>query len=199
MSDLSAVASERFAIFEAVLRHWQRRINLVSGSTLNELRRRHFFDCQQLLTLAPSWRNWLDLGSGAGFPGMVVALANEDLSKIVHLVESDKRKVAFLREVSRETGIKVEIHGGRIEALVPELCRQITFDVVSARALASLDKLVDYAEPALRAGALGLFLKGKSVAIELTAIESKINFHADIVESRTDPDGKIVILRWRQA
>ena len=113
----------------------------------------------------------------------------------VHLIESDKRKVAFLREVSRETATKVEIHVGRIEAVLPKLCEHTRLDVVSARALAPMDRLIDYARPALRNGAVGLFLKGKGLAAELTQLPANYNLEIRITESCTEPGGRIVVVR----
>jgi len=134
------------------------------------------------------------MGSGGGFPGMVIAIVKpEDCS--VHLVEADGKKVAFLREVSRETGVSVEIYKGRIECVLPALCETLHVDVISARALAPMQKLIAYAEPALDRGATGLFLKGKGVANELTQIPARSRLHIKTEQSRTDRDGKIVIAR----
>jgi 16S rRNA (guanine527-N7)-methyltransferase len=113
----------------------------------------------------------------------------------MHLIESDKRKAAFLREVSRETHANVEIHGGRIEQIMPELTRSGKFDIVSARALAPLDKLIDYAAPALDGGATCLFLKGKDARSELTDAIEASSLNITFAESHTDSAAQIVIVR----
>jgi 16S rRNA (guanine527-N7)-methyltransferase len=162
---------------------------------MGDLQARHFDDSLQLLPLAGDWRNWVDLGSGAGFPGMVIAIAAGDTEKKVHLVESDKRKAAFLREVSRETHANVEIHADRIERVLPELVRTIRFDIVSARALAPLDVLIGYARTILENGGVGLFLKGKGLLSELTAARAEVSVNLDFIDSLTDTDAKIVVVR----
>lgn len=194
---LSAAKAEtirRLNIYGALLEKWQAKINLIGSSTLDDFWVRHFEDSHQLTELAGSWSEWIDLGSGGGFPGLVIAITNAGGGR-VHLVESDKRKVAFLREVSRETQTDVRIHVGRIETVLPSLCQQIKFDVVSARALAPMDRLIDYARPALKNGALGLFLKGKGLNAELTRVPPGYNLEIRIIESCTEPDGKIVAVR----
>ena len=161
LSTLKADCLQRLMVYAELLEKWQKRINLVGPSTLADLWVRHFANSLQLLQHAGPWRNWADLGSGAGFPGMVVALASDDHAKTVHLIESDKRKASFLREVSRETRARVEIHADRIERVLPVLSSENQIDVVSARALAPLETLIAISRPALEKGAVGLFLKGK--------------------------------------
>jgi len=185
-------ALRRFEIYADLLGNWQKRINLVGPSTVADLWVRHFADSLQLLPLAGLWKNWVDLGSGAGFPGMVVAIGAGERAKVVHLIESDKKKVAFLREVSRETRANVEIHQGRIESIFPALSNAIQCDVVSARALAPLSSLIAYAQPALEKGAVGLFLKGKEHRRELTAELSNSSFEIKLIDSRTEAGAKIV-------
>lgn len=195
---LPAATVERLRVYEDLLRKWQRKINLVSESTLADIWSRHFLDSYQLLGLAGAWTRWVDLGSGGGFPGLVVAIANADPSRKVHLIEADKRKVAFLREVSRETGAPVEIHSGRVEVVLPELCNQERFDIVSARALAPLADLVRLAAPALKSGASGVFLKGKDFAAELTNLGAIANSEYSVVESQSDPCARVILLRWNK-
>jgi 16S rRNA (guanine527-N7)-methyltransferase len=195
---LSAATIERLRVYEDLLRKWQPKINLVSESTLADVWNRHFLDSFQLLALAGAWTRWVDLGSGAGFPGMVVAIANADPRRKVHLIEADKRKVAFLREVSRETKAPVEIHCGRVEAMLPGLCHRERFDIVSARGLAPLVDLFRLAAPALKSGALGMFLKGKDFATELTNLGALSNFECSVVVSQSDPCARVVLLRWNE-
>jgi 16S rRNA (guanine527-N7)-methyltransferase len=196
--DLTDNAIERLIVYEDLLRKWQQRINLVSDSSLPDIWNRHFRDSHQLLGYAETWTHWVDLGSGAGFPGMVIALTNSNPDRRIHLIESDKRKAAFLREVSRETSVPVEIHSGRIEATLPQLCSEIDFNIVSARGLAPMPHLTRLAMPALQSGALGLFLKGKDLANELTNFDRLSNFNLSVIESQSDRCAKIVLLRWRQ-
>lgn len=185
----------RLAVYADLLVKWQKKINLVGPSTIGDLQLRHFDDSLQLLPLAGAWRNWVDLGSGAGFPGMVIAIAAGDGERQVHLIESDKRKAAFLKEVSRETHTKIEIHVDRIERVLPELIAITRFDIVSARALAPLETLIGYARPILEKGGVGLFLKGKGLASELTATPTGSSVRLDFIDSRTDIDAKIVVVR----
>ncbi len=197
--ELPPATLERLKIYEYLLRKWQPKINLVSESTLADIWNRHFRDSYQLFNIVGSWARWVDLGSGGGFPGLVVAIANADPDRSVHLIEADKRKVAFLREVSRETKTAVEIHSGRIEAVLPSLCDRQKFDIVSARGLAPLADLVRLAAPALKSGALGVFLKGKDFASELTNLHALSNFDNCVAQSRSDPCARIILLRWNQS
>lgn len=192
---LASDGQRKLEIYGDLLGKWQRKINLVGATTLDDLWNRHFADSLQLLPLAGDWRNWVDLGSGGGFPGMVIAIAANDEAQTVHLIEADKRKAAFLREVSRETQTKAEIHVDRIERILPELISRIHFDVVSARALAPLDTLVHYARPALEKGAAGLFLKGKALSGELTAATADVSLNFTLADSQTDAAAKIVVVR----
>jgi 16S rRNA (guanine527-N7)-methyltransferase len=197
LKDMEAGAAlrSRLDIYAELLRKWQMKINLVGPATLPELWVRHFEDSLQLLPIAGAWSHWVDLGSGGGFPGLVIALASNGQRRTVHLVESDKRKAAFLREVSRETQTKVEIHVDRIETVLPKLVSQVHIDVVSARALAPLRDLIEYARPALEKGAVGLFLKGKALPSELTKLAPGASLDLTLVDSRTDSNAKIVVVR----
>ena len=155
---------------------------------------RHVADSLQLVALAPKARRWLDLGSGAGFPGLVIAcaLAVEDDTE-VHLVESVQKKAAFLRAASASLGLPAIVHATRIEDFVGAATEP--FDVVTARALAPLDRLIGYAIPLLKRGAVGLFPKGQDVEAELTQASKSWTIEADLVPSRTDPHGRIVRVR----
>jgi 16S rRNA (guanine527-N7)-methyltransferase len=191
---LAPEMKSKLGIYAALIGKWQAKINLIGPSTLPDLWTRHFEDSYQLAELGGAWTEWVDLGSGGGFPGLVIALTKTSAGR-VHLIESDKRKVAFLREVSRETGTQVEIHVGRIESILPKLCEQIDFDVISARALAPLPLLLEFARPALVKGATGLFLKGRALSAELTELPPNNSLDIQIVASRTEPGGSIVIVR----
>lgn len=183
---------ERLQVYERLLRQWQKGTNLVSPATLDEIWHRHFADSAQLLALAGGWRRWVDLGSGAGFPGLVVAIcAPNREDRRVHLVESNARKCAFAREVVRETGCSVEIHDSRIESLTGD-ARLTGADIVSARALAPLDRLFAMASPFFGAATTGLFLKGRQAERELEQCAGHWDFEARLHPSLTDPGAGIV-------
>lgn len=189
----------RLDIYRALVIKWQRHLNLVSSKAIGgDLWARHFVDSMQLIPLANGWRNWVDIGSGGGFPGMVVAMlcASEvEPRRQVHLIESDKRKAAFLMEVSRETGVRVSIHADRIENVLPALSSTIHFDVISARALAPIPLLLHYAEPIIEKGGVGLFLKGKEFQVELTGLDSRYSVKIELEDSVTEAGARIVIVR----
>ena len=190
---LSAVAAERLEIYADLLRKWQTIENLVGPRSLDVLWTRHFADSAQLLDIMPEAGGWADLGSGAGFPGLVLAILLADRpGAIVHLVESSQRKCAFLREVSRETSAKAIIHCGRIETVVPTLDK---VEAVTARGLAPLAILLTHAEPLLKKGGVGIFPKGRSVEAELTGLPCSDNFAVTLTASKTDPLGRIVVVR----
>ena len=180
---------DRLRIYAALLEKWQARINLVGPATLPALWRRHMLDSAQLFPLLPPGTpRLIDLGSGAGFPGLVLAILGVPE---VHLVESDLRKGAFLREVARQTAAPVTVHSARIEAL-PDL----KAPVVTARALAALPKLLDLAVPLLEPNGQCLFLKGQNIEEELTSARKIWIFDVDRSPSRTDVSG--IVLRVRE-
>jgi 16S rRNA (guanine527-N7)-methyltransferase len=189
----------RLETFAEALVRWQKAVQLVAPSTLDSVWQRHFADSAQILALAPQHvQTWLDLGSGAGFPGLVVAiLAAQDPTRRSEtrfcLIESDTRKAAFLREVSRLTGVAVEILGTRIEFPATQ-ARVGAADVISARALAPLSKLLALAEPYWKPETLGIFLKGRSGDAEVAQASATWRFDAQVVPSRTESDGRIVCM-----
>ncbi len=190
--DVDADLAQRLDLFEQLLLKWQPKMNLVAPSTLKSIRTRHIEDSLQVSDVLPHAQRWVDLGSGGGFPGIVTALrlrGQEDA--LVHLVESDHRKCAFLREVSRETQAPVEIHRGRIEEILPTLPE---VDAISARALASMAMLVEMTLERLENGAVAVFLKGQDVGSELTKMPIYSSLKLRLVASRTDPLGRIVML-----
>lgn len=181
----SATDIERLSAYLTVLRRWQRRINLVGASTLVDPWRRHVLDSAQLAPLLPSGRpRLIDLGSGAGFPGLVLAILTP--ARVV-LVESDARKCAFLFEAARVTGASVDIANARIESLPPA-----AYDIVSARALAPLRKLLQYASKLLAANGSCLFLEGRSWRDELTWAGETWKMRATPISSRSDPTGVVL-------
>lgn len=184
---------EKLRVYEALLRKWRKAVNLVSPATLDDIWRRHFADSAQLVPLAgDESRIWLDLGAGAGFPGMVVAilLANRP-GCAIHLVESNMRKCAFLRDVSRATGAAVEIHDTRIESLA-RADTVLRPGIVTARALAPLDRLLGQAAPFFGPQCRGLFLKGRTAEGEIEAARRQFAFEARLHPSRTDRDARVV-------
>lgn len=194
---LTSVSRETLARLDryvALLLQWQKAINLVAPSTLTTLWTRHIADSLQLLQLAPRALNWMDLGSGAGFPGLVVACALiEKPAAQAILVESNRKKAAFLREAIAVTGAPALVHAGRIEAFVGEFRQPV--DIITARAVASLHVLLAQAEPLLKTGAQALFLKGQDVEAELTEAARYWYLDAVLMPSKTDTRGRIVHVR----
>ncbi len=188
-----AEAADDLEAYEALLRTWQPRINLVSGPTLEALWTRHFADSAQLFENFPNVSRWADLGSGAGFPGMVLAiLLKPRAGAVVHLMESDQRKAAFLRAVSRETGAPAIVHVGRIESELPPLIGQI--EGICARALAPLPRLVDWSRELLLKNAIGVFLKGEDWRGELTGLTAESSFQTRNIVSRTNAAARIIVV-----
>ena len=163
--------------------------NLIASSTVAQVWTRHVADSLQLVSLAQG-RAWGDLGSGAGFPGLVVACElAEQVGRVVHLIESRDRKAAFLRDAVRAIGAPAIVHRGRIEELAQKLGH---LDVVTARALAPLPKLLEYVEPLVAKGAKALLMKGQDVEAELTEATKYWTVKAQLHASLTSPDGQIV-------
>jgi len=204
-SEETARALDRFGFITDTIRHdlecfvgllfeWQRVHNLVGASTLAEVWTRHVADSLQLVERAPpSWREWVDLGSGAGFPGLVVAIANKLHGKRhVTLVEANGKKAAFLRAAIRETGAGASVAAKRIESQGKEFGRRA--DVISARALAALPELLALAEPYVHSDTLMLFPKGKEHVQEIEAASEKWSFDVIVFESATDSSGRILAI-----
>jgi 16S rRNA (guanine527-N7)-methyltransferase len=190
---VSRETADRLDGFVAVLLDYQQRMNLIARSTEPILWIRHIADSLQLLALAPGARIWADLGSGAGFPGMVLACALADSPGArVHLVESSTKKAAFLREAVRQTGAVAEVHAERAESFVDHPPGRI--DVVTARAVAPLTELLGLAYPLLKTGALGVFPKGQDVDVELTQAAKCWNIKSTLATSQTDVRARIVVL-----
>lgn len=187
---LTGVSRETLSRLEAyaeLLSRWSERINLVGRDTLPDLWRRHFLDSAQLLQFMPSETSSLvDLGSGAGFPGLVLAILGVPG---VELIESDSRKVAFLREAARITETRIAIHAARIEAVSSH-----PVDIVTARACAPLDHLLKFAQGFIGRRTRCLFLKGEQIEEELTAANAAWTMGVQRHRSRTDPRGVVLIL-----
>jgi 16S rRNA (guanine527-N7)-methyltransferase len=180
--------------FAALLLDWTDRMNLIAASTVPVLWTRHIADSLQLLAIAPQARKWADLGSGAGFPGLPIACALADQSSAeVHLIESNKKKAAFLREAVRVTGAPAVVHAERVADFARGFHDPL--DAVTARAVAPLSELLSIAYPLLKSGAQGLFAKGQDVEAELTEATKCWSIQASLVPSRTDPKSRIVVIR----
>jgi 16S rRNA (guanine527-N7)-methyltransferase len=187
----TAARLDRFVEF---LLPWTQKTNLIARSTIPAVWTRHIADSLQLLALAPDAKCWVDLGSGAGFPGLVIACALADREgAVVHLVESTGKKAAFLREAVNHLQLPAVVHAVRIEDFVKNFI--IRPDVVCARALAPLNELLALAHPLLKTGAQGLFPKGQDVEGELTKASKYWNVDAELVPSKTNPASRIVVVR----
>ena len=191
--NVSRETSAKLELYEDRLRKWQRVKNLIAPSTLDQIWTRHFADSQQILAHARTAdgypKTWVDLGSGGGFPGMVIAICLAGTDARVHLVEGDHRKCAFLRDVARETQAPAVVHNLRIEDCYAAVGR---VDMVTARALAPLWKLLDLAAPFIEDGAKCLFLKGQDVESELTEATISSSLKVSLIESQVDPQGRLV-------
>jgi len=179
----------KLTAYADLLVDWNARHNLVAKSTLPDLWQRHFWDSAQLAPLVPqNTRTLADLGSGAGFPGLVLAALLPNVTVTLH--EATTKKCAFLREAADRMGLHVTIENARIEDLSPRL-----FDVVTARALAPLPRLLDYAQKFVGPNGVCLFLKGQNVGSELTEAHKYWNMKVSQVPSQTDPSGAMVIVK----
>jgi len=193
LTPVSRETEARLNRYIELLLEWQLKTNLVAPSTLPNLWTRHVSDSLQLLNLAPGAKVWADLGSGGGFPGVVLACAlAETPGAMVHLVERSTKKAAFLREALRVTGAPGIVHLAEIGDTVDRITGPV--DCVTARALAPLHQLVGFAEPLVRRGAKALLLKGQDVEAELTETTKYWNIRPKLHSSRTGGQGWIVEL-----
>ena len=176
--------------YRALLEEWNGRMNLVGPSALAAFWPRHAYDSAQLLQHAPAARTWADLGAGAGFPGLVLAiLLRDEPGAQVHLVESLTKRCKFLQAVVDELSLPATIHNARAESLA------LKVEVVTARACAPVVKLLGFAEPYLKRGAQGLFLKGQDVASELTEATKYWKFEAELLPSLSHAEGRILSVK----
>jgi 16S rRNA (guanine527-N7)-methyltransferase len=180
---------ERLETHRRLLEIWSRRINLIGPNELADYWRRHALDCGQLVRHAPEARLWVDMGSGAGFPGLIVACLPLADARVT-LVEANPKKVAFLREAIRETGAPAQVLEGDIDVLGPELPPQ---HVVTARAFAPLPRIAASAKPILDRGAIGLFPKGADFRAEIAAAADQgWVLTVEPLPSLSDPTGRIL-------
>ena len=194
--DVSRETFEKFSIYYQTLIKWQNSINLISKNTIERIWERHFLDSAQLYNITKEIDgNIIDFGSGAGFPGLILAMMG---NKKIHLVESDQKKCTFLREVSMLSETNVTVHQNRIEDL-----EYFDVELITARALAPLNKLIDYAEAFTKNSSTNqklpklLFLKGKSYKKEISELGKRISFSIEEFESITDKFGKILYINKR--
>jgi 16S rRNA (guanine527-N7)-methyltransferase len=194
--NVSRETYEKFIIFHKTLIKWQNSINLISKNTIENIWERHFLDSAQLYNITKKFEgNIIDFGSGAGFPGLILAMMGH---KKIHLVESDQKKCTFLREVSMLSETHVKVHNSRIENL-----EYFDAELITARALAPLNKLIDYAEAFVSKSSTKnkfpkmLFLKGKSYRQEISNLIQKQDFSIEEFQSITDKFGKILYINKR--
>lgn len=191
-NNVSRETLELLKAYEALIRKWTIKINLISKSTVPDIWTRHIVDSIQIYAHAPSFRHWVDLGSGGGLPGVVVAiLAKErDSAAKTTLVESDQRKAAFLRSAIRELGLNASVQSVRIEELAP-----LRADVISARALADLKTLLFYAEQHLSPSGCALFQKGENWLKEHEEAQKQWSYQIEAIKSETNPKAAVLKIR----
>ena len=192
---LTPVSRETAALldrFVDALLATQSHTNLIGPATVADLWTRHIADSLQLLDLVPTAQTWLDIGSGGGFPGLVLACALTDRpGAVVHLVESQGKKAAFLRQVVDELRLPAMVHHRRVE----DGALGVNPNVITARAVAPLQKLLGYVAPFVKSGAKALLPKGQDVAAELTDAAKYWHIEAELAPSRTNPASRILIVR----
>jgi 16S rRNA (guanine527-N7)-methyltransferase len=194
LTPVSRETENRLQILVNELAKWQTAKNLVSSATLDRVWTRHVADSLQLMRHAGPQLRWLDMGSGGGFPGLVIGIALiEQGGGHIDLVESNARKCAFLRHVARLTGAPVTVHQARLEDISTTFAGKI--DVVTARALAPLDKLLTWSDSLLKTGAVGLFPKGQDIDAELTEASKSWRMDMSKLPSVTDPGAHILMVR----
>jgi 16S rRNA (guanine527-N7)-methyltransferase len=193
---VSRETEERLAVFVDLLDRWRGRINLIADSTFASVWTRHIADSAQLLALAPDAKRWLDMGSGAGFPGLVVAIQLAGApGAIVHCVESNQRKCAFLSEAARVTGAAAAIHPARVETIEPESLGPV--DAVTARAFAPLPLALKLARPWIERGAIAVFPRGESARDQIAALPEANDYAIEALSSVVTR--KAAILRIRRS
>lgn len=191
--DVSRETVQTLLDFEMLLRKWTTAINLVSKSTVSEIWQRHISDSAQIFQYLPAGaKNWLDLGSGGGFPGIVVSILARELAPglRVTLVESDRRKATFLRQAAQQFGLDVVVLDKRIESIPPQAA-----DVLSARALSPLSDLLSHASTHLHPAGVAIFPKGARYNEELAEARSTWVFDVEIKPSCSDPGAAILVIR----
>jgi 16S rRNA (guanine527-N7)-methyltransferase len=194
LAPVSRETGERLAAYVDLLGRWRKTTNLVAESTFPTVWTRHIADSAQLLALAPEAKRWIDMGSGAGFPGLVIAIQLAGVpGAIVHLIESDQRKCAFLREAARATGAAAAIHPKRVEAIEPASLGAV--DAVTARAFAPLPLTFELARPWIERGAVGVFPRGESAKDQIAALPEAPLYAIEVLPSLIDARSAILRVR----
>ena len=190
--NVSRETLERLQSFEVLVKKWTRKINLVSRQDVDNIWDRHILDSAQIFSLAPSTAKWVDIGSGGGFPGIVVSILSAEYAPAQEtvLIESDQRKCAFLRTAFRELSLNGRVICDRIENVQPQ-----NADVVSARALADLSQLLTHAERHLTPSGHGIFLKGKNWAMEHQIAQQQWSYVCEAITSKSDPAAAVLKIK----
>lgn len=191
--NVSRETFERLQLFAALTKKWNPSINLIARSTLNDLWQRHIIDSAQIYQYAGDHpQHWVDIGSGGGFPGIVVAAIAKELSPqtAFTLIESDQRKATFLRTAARELDLTITVLADRVELVPPQAA-----DVISARALSALDALLPLISRHLTPNAVAIFPKGKTYEHEIKKARQNWRFELDAHPSMTEPDARILVLK----
>jgi 16S rRNA (guanine527-N7)-methyltransferase len=192
---VSRETEARLATFVELLDRWRHKINLISNPTFASVWTRHIADSAQLLALAPGAKRWIDMGSGAGFPGVVIAIQLADVpGALVHCIESDTRKCSLLREAIRATGAAAQVHPVRVETIDPTTLGPV--DAVTARAFAPLPLTLELARPWMERGAIAVFPRGESAKDQIAALPEASAYAIETLQSVVNP--KAAILRIRQ-
>jgi 16S rRNA (guanine527-N7)-methyltransferase len=192
---VSRETESRLATFVQLLDRWRHTINLISNPTFASVWTRHIADSAQLQALAPDAKSWIDMGSGAGFPGLVIAIQLADVPGAnVHCIESDTRKCSFLRETIRATGAAAQVHSVRVETIEPKSLGAV--DAVTARAFAPLPLTLELARPWMERGAIAVFPRGESAKDQIAALPEASAYAIETLQSVVNP--KAAILRIRQ-
>lgn len=192
IKDVSRETMERLEAFAQLVTKWNPKVNLVSKASMQDIWTRHIEDSLQIARLSPVTSHWVDLGSGGGFPGLIIAIWKTEIAPDmkVTLVESDQRKSVFLRTAARELSLDVTVRAERIEA-----CDPLDATTLSARALAPLNKLLAYTTAHLRPEGTALFPKGASWKEELQTACQEWSFDHQVVKSETDPEAAILVIQ----
>lgn len=190
--DVSRETIDKLRAFEDLLRKWTRKINLVSQHTLDDLWERHILDSAQVYEIAPHFKRWVDLGSGGGLPGVIIAViaAEKAPDAKVHLIESDQRKCVFLRSALRELDVPGEVIAKRIDDVDP-----MAADIVTARALADLDQLLSFASRHMQSSGTALFPKGARWSEEDQSARSQWSYSCEPITSKTNPEAAILKIK----
>jgi 16S rRNA (guanine527-N7)-methyltransferase len=193
---VSRETEDRLAAFVDLIARWRKTTNLISESTFASVWTRHIADCAQFIALAPAAERWIDMGSGAGFPGLVIAMRLAGVpGAVVHCIESDQRKCAFLREAARATGAAAIIHPRRVEAIEPASLGPV--DAVTSRAFAPLPATLKLARPWMERGAIGVFPRGESAKDQLAALPHASAYAIEALPSVVDTKAAILRVRIR--